>query len=378
MSIKKVYLGTWFQRTDLHLREIYNFFVNGLVSEQLNQQKIKELRDTFGKVSVDFCEDIINYCLLKTPNGIVTEFTEDGIITLSKNYKDANGDIKLLQNFYENTLSPAINYLFSRGAPLPKELADIKLVFPFFFVATGITDNDAKELLIKLDDGLITAVEGTKLTLYVGSVGNILAFKHQEGLKLANDFIKYGVFFREFESQLAHYLKLHRQIWEEMDAIRAQKSIKRGDFAKIRNQLMARKKFLSFVSARLAQMDHLIAEREKYVEDQKLRDELKQISWDSFASVVAAYQYIIDLWKMTDEYVESTIRLLEIFYQENTQRELFALELISLFNVVIGLVNFFKTVNVLDLLVVVISGVIFFVTLKYLIRGQSFTLPQNQ
>lgn len=375
MKIHSVHIGTWFQRTDLHLREIYKFLSNGDL-QGLENQKLDDLRATLGKYDLKFSEGLTNALHINTDK-ITTEITEDGVVLLSKTYQDAKEDIAILKHQYEDLLSPALTYVFSRGAPLPKELANIKLVYPYFFVAEGATEKDVEDVLKNFDDNLVSTVKGKNLTLFIGKVGTTLSFSGKEDLEKAQEIIKYGIFFREFETQLSQYLNLHRTIWEEMDQIRSKKSINRGDFPRIRNKLIERKKFLSFVSARLNQMEHLIIEREKYAEGQKIKDELAQISWDSFASLMATHKYVEELWKMTKEYVDATVELLQIFYQESTQKELVALEIISIFNVVIGLVNFFKSVEVIDLVVIMSSSAVFYVTLKYLIRGRKFTLPEN-
>lgn len=377
MNIKSVHIGTWFQRTDLHLRELYNFFTTDNDLQGLNNEKLKELKGNFGNFKIEFDEGLVNYLTLNLEHKVDAQITEDGVVLLSKTFENAQTDIEKLKHQYENVLSPTINYLFSRGAPLPKELANIKLVFPYYFVGTDINENNAQSILKDFDDKIISTVKGSRITLFIGSIGTILSFKNDIDAKNAQDIIKYGVFFREFETQLQHYLELHRTIWEEMDTIRSQETLSRSDFPKLRNKLMERKKFLSFVSARLNQMEHLLSERENFAETLKLRDELSEISWNSFASLAATHKYIQDLWSMTKEYVDSTVELLQIFYQENTQRELVALEIISLFNTIIGLVNFFKSVAVIDLLVIIVSSATFYVTLKYIIRGRKFTLPKN-
>jgi len=67
---------------------------------------------------------------------------------LSKNY---GGEIKnvinSLREYYENKLSPALGYLFSLGAPVPKELADIKTIYPYFVVLEKASKNEIDRLL---------------------------------------------------------------------------------------------------------------------------------------------------------------------------------------------------------------------------------------
>ncbi len=48
-------------------------------------------------------------------------------------------DIERVKEYYETKLSPALNYIFSLGAPVPKELAGIKNVFPYFVICDNST-----------------------------------------------------------------------------------------------------------------------------------------------------------------------------------------------------------------------------------------------
>ena len=54
-----------------------------------------------------------------------------------------------LADYYENCLSKAINYIFSLGAPVPKELANIKSVYPYFIVLNKGTKEDIEKQIIK-------------------------------------------------------------------------------------------------------------------------------------------------------------------------------------------------------------------------------------
>ena len=60
-------------------------------------------------------------------------------------------DIQKVQDYYETKLSPAINYLFSLGAPVPKELAGIKNVYPYFIVLDKATKAEMQSLLDQTD-----------------------------------------------------------------------------------------------------------------------------------------------------------------------------------------------------------------------------------
>ena len=128
MNIEKIYIGGWFQRTTLQLSEIYDFVREGISELNLDKKKLVRLHNNLDMKEVEYGVDGLEYIMITTQNGIHVKIFEDGLIVLSDT--DVNEfslfkDIDNLADYYENKLSPAISYLFSLGAPVPKELANI-------------------------------------------------------------------------------------------------------------------------------------------------------------------------------------------------------------------------------------------------------------
>lgn len=77
MKIKQVYIGGWFQRTALHLSEIYDFLREGSSSLALDKDKLKSLQKTLNIQSVEFMVDDLEYIVLITKDGMTIKIFED-------------------------------------------------------------------------------------------------------------------------------------------------------------------------------------------------------------------------------------------------------------------------------------------------------------
>jgi len=154
MKVSNVYVGGWFQRTMLQLSEIYDFLRECKTELKLDIEKLKENRKKLfiGNIEYGVCGE--EYILFTTSLGINVKIFEDGLIVLNnKNVSEDTlfADVEKVQEYYEQNLSPALNYLFSLGAPVPKELANIENVYPYFIVCDKATQEQMHELLIKTE-----------------------------------------------------------------------------------------------------------------------------------------------------------------------------------------------------------------------------------
>ena len=150
MEIKNLYVGGWFQRTMLQLSEIYDF-VRGEGSKlPLNAKKLDMLREQLDIADIEYNVSGQEYVKITTKENLIIKIFEDGLITLNKcasSVETLMEDINEVTNYYEKKLAAAINYLFSLGAPLPKELAHIENIYPYFVVCENTSRAHIKELL---------------------------------------------------------------------------------------------------------------------------------------------------------------------------------------------------------------------------------------
>lgn len=154
MKISNVYIGGWFQRTMLQLSEVYDFLRGTGGLDKLSKKKMAELREALDIVDLQYGVSGEEYLKFASKDGITVKIFEDGLITLNNpkiETRTLASDIQKVQDYYEKKLSPAINYLFSLGAPVPKELANIENVYPYFIVLDKASKKEMEALLEQTD-----------------------------------------------------------------------------------------------------------------------------------------------------------------------------------------------------------------------------------
>ena len=154
MKIKNIYVGGWFQRTMLQLSEIYDFLRGVDPKLKLSKQKLATYRQALDINSIEYGINGEEFIRFTTNNGVNVKIFEDGLIVLSYGTVNSDAlieDMSKIQTYYESSLSPALNYLFSLGAPVPKELAGIENVYPYFIVLDKATKAEMQELLTRTE-----------------------------------------------------------------------------------------------------------------------------------------------------------------------------------------------------------------------------------
>lgn len=69
-EISKIYFGGWYQRTTLHLSEIYNFLAEGRSDLDLSKQKLLSLRQEMHLKSVSRESGYLEYVKAVTEEGV--------------------------------------------------------------------------------------------------------------------------------------------------------------------------------------------------------------------------------------------------------------------------------------------------------------------
>ncbi len=285
----------------------------------LDPKKLNGLRQRLRVTDLHFQERDLNLLTLQS-EGIEISMTEDGVILLSKRDADLLAGMKSLEKYYRDTLGPTINYLFSRGAPVPKTLSNLKEIFPVIVVTQNKDEQGVQAIHRLFKEDAYGSARASDVTI---SFSNTLSIFNVHGTSMdseeIDELLRLSVFFRDLESQLTYYLELHRDIWDEVSRIRETPSLRSRDFPNVRNKILELTKTLSFVEARIAQMGNILEEREALISDRE-RARLKQLELNSFESLKADQRYVSDLWKMTEEYTEKTLDLLNTLYEDNAQR----------------------------------------------------------
>lgn len=336
---KIIYLGVWFQRNSLHLQEFRNFLNGQIGVSGLDKKEGDFFRNNLGLKEIKFLREDDYGLISARAKEMEVIMTEDGVTMLHLEIKeDFKKTINELEDFYSKKLSPTLTYLYSRGAPLPKDLSLIKEVYPLYLFGFNLDKKEIKEALSFVKDKPYLEEEKSGVEVYTGNEIVIVNLKNKKFLdeKVIKNLVRNLVLFREFEKQLSQYLNLHRNIWESINLIRESKTITIKNVPQIRYKILDHLKTLSFVRARLCQMKDILVSREQTLkkEEIKLLDDLDLEN--RFKILYSEQSYIINLWDMTTEYAQGTIGLLDSLINENTQKELGFLQTISFMGVATG------------------------------------------
>ena len=126
MKIEMIYIGGWFLRTTLHLTERASFLMFGESELNLDKEKLASFLEQLHLSNVDRQNWLLEYISATTKLGINLRIYEDGLIVLETGSEDLlKTTFDHLENYYDQNLSPAISFLFSK----------IELVFLSFFCA---------------------------------------------------------------------------------------------------------------------------------------------------------------------------------------------------------------------------------------------------
>lgn len=342
MHIRDVYIGGWFQRTTLHLSEIYDFLREGYSSLELDTEKLRTLQEGLGIVSAHMHVDNLEYIAVEVANAISLRIYEDGLIVLHRAYQgeDLAADIRVLTEYYEQKLSPAFSYLFSLGAPVPKELANIKTVYPYFVVLEHATRTDIESLLESFGQKTYFEVSEKHFELFRGDKFYLVHAK--TGCEHVERFIEEQIFLREFKGQLHRYLNLHRIIWERIAEVKERGSIKGGDIGSFHKKIQAYAKTINLIGARIEQMGTYLHTRETVAkQDTRLKAFLPVIGY-RYETLANTLSYIKHIWNMTANYVAAAHELfssLETQATQNSVKNLTVVTAVGVGGTLIGLLT---------------------------------------
>lgn len=331
MKISKVCVGGWFQRTMLQLSEIYDFLRGDEVKLKLSQKKIDEFRKNLEIGSIEYGVSGEEFVRFTTAAGISVKIFEDGLITLANENVSEDtllADLDKVQDYYETRLSPAFNYLFSLGAPVPKELAGIKNVYPYFIVLEKATGAEMQGLLSKTEGQQYFEFKNPKYEVLRGDKYYFINNKTKSGVEIER-YIEEQIFMREFKGQLYRYLNIHRIIWEKIDAVKAHKKVRGKEIVKFTTQLEGYAKTINLIEGRINQMSTYIPTREKIAKSDKDLEEFLGISGYRYETLRDTLDYIKSLWKMTQNYVDAAQKQFEGIKSDVTNKSVTSLTIVT-------------------------------------------------
>lgn len=331
MKISNVYVGGWFQRTMLQLSEIYDFLRDAKSQLDLDPEKLLEYKKNLSIGKIEYGVAGEEYVEFTTSENISVKIFEDGLIVLN-NYSVSEdtlfADIDKVTDYYENRLSPAFSYLFSLGAPVPKELANIETVYPYFVVCDKITKDEMAELLSRTEKQKYFEFNNKNYDVVRGDKYYFINNK-MKGNENIERYIEEQIFIREFKGQLHRYLNLHRIIWEKIDAVKENARVKGADIVKFTTKLEGYAKTINLIDGRINQMSTYISTREKIAKSDEDLEEFLAISGYRYETLRDTLDYIKYLWGMTKNYVSSAQKLFDGLKQDVTSSSVDSLTIVT-------------------------------------------------
>lgn len=331
MKVSNAYVGGWFQRTMLQLSEIYDFLRDAKTKLALDQDKLVEYRKNLQIGRIDYGVQGEEYIEFTTALNIKVKIFEDGLIILNNHNVSEDtlfADIDALTDYYETKLSPAFSYLFSLGAPVPKELAHIETVYPYFVVTDKATKEEMNTLLTRTDKQKYFEFDNEKYDVIRGDVYYFINNKKAETENIER-YIEEQIFIREFKGQLHRYLNLHRIIWEKIDNVKDRASVKGADIVSFNTKLESYAKTITLIEGRINQMSTYLPTREKIAKSDKELVEFLNISGYRYETLKDTLDYIKYLWSMTKNYVSSAQKLFNGLKSDVSNKSINSLTLVT-------------------------------------------------
>lgn len=360
MKINQIYVGSWFQRTKLHLSEIYDFLNTGKSPLNFDKKKLKKLKENLDIIEIKNIQDDFEYIFVTTKKDLSFKIYEDGLIVLGVKHKNnIKKEISEITSYYENELSSALKYIFSLGAPLPKELANIKNVYPYFIVLDRANEEYIENLLIDFNEEKKFEIKEKTFDIYRGDMLYIINSKG-ESLENIEKFVGEQIFIREFKSQMHRYLNLHRVIWESIASVKERGSIKGSDIKEFKNKIEGYEKSISMIDTRINQMGVYINTRGKIIKNDKEMDKFIDILEFKYETLDNTLKYVKEIWGMTKRYVSSALNVFSDLQSKATNNSIKNLTVVTSMGVGATLIGLFTKTTLPQFSYV---GILYFATL---------------
>jgi len=338
MKIQKIYIGGWFQRTTLHLTEMWNFLKHGTSELDFTKKQLAGARSALSLDKVSRESGPLEYVIAETDKEISYRIYEDGLIILEKEYKSLKDDFEAIRDYYDNKLSKALSLIFSKGAPVPKELANIKTILPYIITVSDATKKETEKLFKDFSEEIYSVLATKNIEVYRST--GIILINNLRDENLTREIIESQIFFREFKTQLHRYLTIHRILWEKIKAIKERGVIKGNNIDSLRNELSVYQKTINLIGARIDQMPAYVKTRQKITDVKKIDDYLQPLFQFKFETLLDTHEYVKHLWGMTNNYLISAIEIFTELQAKTTKNTISSLQLITTIGVVAGILGY--------------------------------------
>ncbi len=333
----KITYGGWYQRTTLHLSEVYDLLARGSSNLKLSPEKLKEFQKLFEIKEISREAGYLEFIKARTESGIEIRYYEDGLYILEIESRDIHSADAILENYFENIFNPALSYIFSQGAPTPKVLANIKTAHP---VVVSLQSEEPQNFEVPSAFGEVYSKIISHKIVVDKTPKFIFVVSSTDSKNVISELVEMQIFFREFKDQLEKYLNIHRTIWEEIADIKERKSIPGREVEEIRGRLDSYQKTISLISNRINQMGSYIRTRSSVAKGLNLEEELKTLFQFKFEVLADTLDYIKEIWKMTSDYLASAVFNIIEIKNQGTSRGIQSLQVITSVGVISGIIGY--------------------------------------
>lgn len=333
----KIIFGGWYQRTTLHLSEIFEFMTKGVSKLGLSKEKLKDYHKKLDLKSVSREYSNLDYVKALTNKGIQIKYYEDGLYVLEIDSENIEKSAKILKDYFHLAFEPAINYLFSLGAPTPKILSNIQ---EEHCIVVRKLDNSPSRCIIPKELGKVNKKSVSReVSLY--KTENYLFIVGLPSKKESIDsVVEMQIFFSEFKEQLHRYLNIHRKIWEGISDIKERRFIRGKEVEFYRAELENYKKTIDLINNRINQMSSYAYTRASLAKRLKIEEQLSLLFQYKFEDLFNTLAYIKEIWQMTTNYVNSAINILVEIANKNSVSGIRSIQILASIGVITGLVSY--------------------------------------
>jgi hypothetical protein len=320
---------------------VHDFLAGVPTSLPLDSAKLDALHAALAPRDISLAAEAFERVSFVSGEGVEADVVEDGLVVVSsRGDEDPRDLVRRLTKFYEGPLSAAFSYLFSLGAPVPKELASIKTVYPYFIVVSGASPADVAALFAKFNERIGRVAEEQGFSIHRGDLLYVIARGAASEETVAR-FVEEQIFVREFKRQLHRYLNLHRTIWERIAAVKERGSIAGSEIASFRDRVASYAKTVDLIDARINQMGAYLRTREAIAkQDPALARsaETLRFRYEALADTLA---YVREVWAMTRNYTKAADTLFAELQAKSTEGSIQKLAVVTSMGVGANLLGLF-------------------------------------
>ncbi len=329
MRLCSIIIGSWFPKTSVHFNEFYNFLINKNVIPSLNLDKAKDLHKRLTIKSIHLTNEN-NIRGLQVFSGVF-EFCyyEDGLLTVQLTTADVKRAKKQIEKFYNKVLTPILSYLYSSGA---KGMEIIRLPGSektIYLLAQNPKKEDA-ELLYQGQKYTTTKLEGKNV--FTSGSQTLIDNSISENAK--KNLINFLIFYNEAKKHADALLQTHRYIWDDAEKLVSSKSVIASKLIDASEKLSEHAKNVSNIQNRIEQIQLNIDFRKQH-----LISTSKLITTNYFDEISYLFDYLKNIFLMTEKNLINKINHLNSAYSEQQQRSLNQLQFIFLIGVVVSFIT---------------------------------------